>query len=72
MPSDALAALAEGAARAGLGQGDANQFAASILPAVQGLVQTMLAARPVREVQVPAPAQPAPARPRTPGTRAFP
>ena len=76
LPSDALAALAEGAARAGLGQADANQFAASILPAVQGLVQTMLAARPVPASpppSVPAAAVPAAPRPASPvGTSARP
>ncbi|MGB0638241.1 MAG: beta-ketoacyl synthase N-terminal-like domain-containing protein, partial [Myxococcota bacterium] len=55
LPMDTLSALAEGAARAGLGSGDANQFAASILPAVQGLMESVMAARPVKEVQVPVP-----------------
>ncbi|MEC8192296.1 MAG: SDR family NAD(P)-dependent oxidoreductase [Myxococcota bacterium] len=73
LPHDALSALAEGAARAGLSDGDANQFAASILPAVRGLVQTMLEARPAPltpPAPVPAPLEPSapapvPAAPRS-------
>ena len=55
LPADELSALAEGDARAGLAGGEAHDFASSILPAVQGLVETMVANRPVREVptQVP-------------------
>ncbi len=66
LASDALSALAEGAARAGLESGEAHDFASSILPAVQGLVETMVANRPVREVPSPAPIA-APTRESKPG-----
>ena len=51
----ALSSLAEGALRAGMGTGDADAFAAAVMPAVQGLVTALLHAQP------PAKAPPVPA-----------
>ena len=65
---DALVALAEGAARAGLDQLDAQDFAASIMPAVQSLVQAMVSARP----PAPEPTAAAPAAPAALATPALP
>ena len=62
LSSDALSALMAGAVRAGVGQSDAETMSRMVLPAVQGLVSTLVQAMLDQRPPAPAPAPLAPPR----------